>query len=874
MKLRPTLAQRFVLGLLCALGSACTEFPVIPASGCGNHVIEGKEDCDGFPTDEGTVCLRPGSAFECHLDCSFAANGQQIPCPSGWGCDADFVCRAPTGKFSESSLSPDVGAWSLTAGDFDGDGRDDVVSAEPLDASGATRLRFNYFDEQGTLSETRLFPKAMLSPTINRISKDDALSDVAFTVGPIGVMNGRADRNWVPEVFSSYRRANASVRIVGVYDLPVEWSSAFTTLISFSDGQSGFYLGNSQTGKLENRLSVPGTVAKLAGDLVSGNVNKDTKHSPCLEPVFAMRGDKHFSVVDTCDTDELGTVIWRSEFSLTEIELVPPAPIDAAPLLVDMNHDDNLDVLIGAGGGVYVAYGDGQALAAAIPYSYPDNPEPESRVFPSGAPLAVGEFSGDEALDFVFPDRLVASATAYDYAIPRYGELRTRRTSPWTAAIIADFNANGRPDVVTASNGSLNIDFFNGIDTGFLSASQISTSAPVQFLAAGDFDADLTTDLAFSEVPAEGTNGTLKVAFGNAFALPGTPVTVGQVERIEALNSYRDGGLDNLTVCSHETVADTPNGALTLLAGGPDRVPFAPLALTEFSSKDLVQDASALAVVSGHFVSRDQSGVLALAFFRPRPPEKVVPRVNVWSVPAITEPGSTPVRWPDALDPRLRPLGVNFEDYSVSADVAGTSADLDGDGFDEAIFAMPADGGSHCGILLIGANTRSSAESGSQETVIVDEPCADPQIQAVKFFKTEPERAADLEQELPQLALLTGTSNADRRHLYVLWNDGHGQFSAQNSTLVSAETDSPQAFTSLPLYRASNGLVYITKNALTLVRAPSARQFPGPDVVLEDVKVSNGTGVVAADVNGDHLSDLVFSESGRLRVLKAGLEVQ
>jgi hypothetical protein len=39
------------------------------------------------------------------------------------------------------------------------------------------------------------------------------------------------------------------------------------------------------------------------------------------------------------------------------------------------------------------------------------------------------------------------------------------------------------------------------------------------------------------------------------------------------------------------------------------------------------------------------------------------------------------------------------------------------------------------------------------------------------------------------------------------------------------------------------------------------------------VTVTNGTGIVAADVNGDQLSDVIFSESGKLRVLKAGLKV-
>ena len=850
-------SQRLIIGFLCAQGSACTQFPGISDSGCGNHVIEeGSEDCDGFsdPKVKGSVCMHPGTAFECHYDCSIGSNGKQTPCPIGWGCDAEFVCRAPTGVFTESSRSPDVGAWTLSAGDFDGDGREDVVSAEPLDASGATLLRFNYFDVQGALSGTpRLFPKTLLSPTFNRISNGDAISDVAFTVGSIGVMKGRADRNWVPEVFSSYRRSNATVRIIGVHDSAIEGSTSFTTLITSVDDGNGFYLGD-DNGILDKRVDVPGSIKELAGDLVSGDVFQDPKHSPCLEPVFAMRGSTHFSVVDTCDTAESGQVIWRKSFVLTEIELVPPAPIDAAPQLVDMNQDGHLDVLLGAGGKPYVAYGDGQALAGATPYTYPD-----PNAFPSGTPLAVGHFTADKALDFVFPDRLLGSSTAYDGAVPRYAQVRNRQTSPWTVAKIGDFNGNGLADVVAASSGSLRIDFFNGIGDGYLSASQILTSAPVQFLTAGDFDADRTTDLAFAEVsPVDAVNGTLKVAFGNPFQLPGLPVVVGRVQGLEALNSFRDSGRDNLTACSSETIAGQQNGALTLLAGGPDRVPFAPLALTEFSSNQSVENANAFAVVSGHFVSSEKTGILALALFQPR--GEGPPPVNVWSVPAIIEPGSASVRLPGALDRRLKPIVYNGEDGSVYADIAATAADLDNDGLDEGIFAMPT-ADRQCGLLLIGVDEHGALGRASQEPIIISEQCEDPQILPVKFSDTDP----------PHLALLTGTSGAEGRKLFLLSNDGHGQFSSQNIVQISAQGDSPQAFTVISLANAETAIAYITKGALRIMRASGG--FREPEDVPGGVIVNNGTGIVAADVNGDHLSDLVFSESGQLRVLKAGLKV-
>ena len=858
------LSQRFTLGLLCALSGACTEFPAIPDHGCGNHVIEGTEDCDGFSDAPGTICRKPGTSFECHWDCSVDDQGKQTSCPPGWGCDTDAVCRPPTGSFSESSFSNDVGAWSLNAGDFDGDGRQDVVSSEPLDAIGSTRLRFNYFDAHGVLTETRLFPKTILSPTFNAIDHD-TISDVAFTVDQVGAMAGRPDHSWLPAIFSSYRQEDASVRIVGISDRAVDWSSAFTTLISFKDG-SGFYLGNRETGALENRLPIPGSIADLVGDLVSGNLFEDPKHSPCYEPVFAMRGSTTFNVVNVCDTSEQGVITWRDTFELTKVQLAPPARIDAAPQVLDLNGDGHLDVFLGADGVPYVAYGDGVSLGVATPYVYPV----EDPIFPSGTPLALGDLSGDGVLDFVFPDRILISSTAYVGATPKYFDLPNLHTARWTVAKIADFNGNGKPDVVTASSGSLNLDFYNGTGTEYLSSSLVTTSAPVQFLTTADVDGDSITDLALFEVPVtDQTRSTLKVAFGSAFAPLGTPIAVGHVNNAESLGSYRDSGRDYLTVCATEDVDSQRFGALTLLTGGPDRVPFAPMALTEFSENSSVQDAGAFAVVSGRFIDSEHTDLMALAFFRasggPRP-------INVWLVPAILDPGASPKRLPGELDPRLNPV-VFMPDDSVMADVASTSADLDNDGRDEAVFAMPADGGNHCGLLILGADARGSFGTARRKPVIIDEPCADPQIAAIRFDEQMPSEPGENEPP-PDLALLTGKSGADDRHLYVLWNDGTGHFSSQNIVRVSAIEDSPQAFTAGALDHEHAGLAYLTKTALRLVRAPIAHAFPAPELVPGGVTVNNGTGIVAADVNGDHLTDLVFSEAGNLRVLKAELAVR
>ena len=177
---------------------------------------EANEDCDSFPPAAGQVCRAKGTVGECHLDCSTSSRGV---CPEGWGCDSSAICRRPSGDFEPPSKAVDVGAWSLAAGDFDGDGRDDVMSSEPLDSIGATRVRFLYFDAQGAFAESRQFPKLILSPTIVDLADDDPsvrTSDIAFSDGRIGAMQGRADRSWVPDTFSSYRVSNARVRVVDV----------------------------------------------------------------------------------------------------------------------------------------------------------------------------------------------------------------------------------------------------------------------------------------------------------------------------------------------------------------------------------------------------------------------------------------------------------------------------------------------------------------------------------------------------------------------------------------------------------------------------------------------------------------------------------
>jgi hypothetical protein len=146
-------------------------------------------------------------------------------------------------------------------------------------------------------------------------------------------------------------------------------------------------------------------------------------------------------------------------------------------------------------------------------------------------------------------------------------------------------------------------------------------------------------------------------------------------------------------------------------------------------------------------------------------------------------------------------------------------------------------------------------------TVVLDEPCLTPQLLAV-----DPDADDHMD-----LAILTGSLGAPGRKLVVLWNDGAGGFATAGASLVSAAGDSPEQFTVLPATAlAPFAFAYATDQAAVMITTtPGARHFGAPRMVAS---LRQGTGIVAADVDGDGIRDLAVAASGNLRVLRAALQ--
>ncbi|MEY2931482.1 MAG: hypothetical protein RL033_2231 [Pseudomonadota bacterium] len=841
----------------CAVLAGCAPLPNFEANECGNRVVEEAiEDCDGFPAESGAECREPGSVGECHFDCTRGTDGLRPACPTGWGCDAGGICRRPTGEF-ETLRELEVGsATQLMSGDFDGDGRSDLVSLEPTESLGITRLKVHYFDASAALSETHAFPLRILAPLVGNVT-DDALSDILFSDPRVGLLRGRSDRSWLPDAFSSYRVANTGIRVLSISPAAVERTTGFLVFGSLR-GEPGVFIADSNSAGMTRQLApLPAPVEGFAGEPAGGHLFEDRTLYPCQQALVAMAGESRFLLFDACTTRP-GEVdpVWREQAEQHVIELEPPAPVDAGPLISDLNGDQHLDVLIGAGGLAYVSYGDGQRLATAVPYlpAIANLPQPLLGV---PMPLAVGDVTADGAPDFLLPDGLFLSRPSSGGSGFDYSAYAQHALGYWDHGLAADLNGNGRLDFVAASSEHPGIDFFNGTGSIYLTEFTVPTSRPVQQLIVGDFNGDQLLDLGLSQATNRANPpDSVLIAYGAPFGPPEPPVPVARMNGIEQLSSVREGADDHLVVSSGEWRDEIHTGALALLAASGDRVPLASFDLTTFAEDGSTDGSAAVRLAAGSLLAPGNRDVLALAFGNDadgnlRPDEGL----QAWLLPALAKDG-TPARLATEFDPALAP--VSTTNASTPLSLSALALDLDGDGIEEVVLAAPLLGGARCSLAAFAVTSTQLVGRGRWA---LDEPCARVELGS---FDGDADGALDL-------ILLTGPGPDSGGTLSIFWNDGHGGFAPERRTLLMDAA--PLAFAVLKSSAARPlTLAVVNPEGLWLVAATQqAREFEPPQSFLSR---ADCTGVTAADFNGDAALDLAYTASGNVTVLKAILETR
>ena len=837
-----------LLGLVWAAWG-CSNLPTIEANVCGNAVRDEGEDCDTVVEEAGAKCRPQGVEGECHFDCTTGGDGTRPTCPDGMGCASDGLCRAPTGDFEpKQPLAPQTSSW-LSVADFDGDKRSEIISTEPEDELGLARFRLHYFDNEAKLVETRTFPRFASRPIAREVT-GDAFDDLLFSNGNIGVMPGRADREWVPAAFSSYV-VPSSLRVVRIRDdavrgiLPI---ATFTTI----DGVSGLFVQDSMTGRLEPRAELPRPVDELAGELLAVDLFSGPD-SPCSELVIAFRGDDRLRVFDLCET--VGNIAltdadWRERFLEHVIELPVDLPIEGGPLSGDVDGDGHLDLVFESRSAPYVLYGDGaRILPEVTPLELqallPGMTEPVTLTPPM--PLALGDVSGDGVADYVLSQQVLASLPTSDDSGTVYVLSTENRAAPWTLARIADLNGNGFPDVVVGTAGQTGFTFHNGAGGPYLIGVRVATERPLRFFTTGDFDGDLNHDLAILEQGgASQDKDTLAIAFGAANSLPLPATRVTEVEGVEQLGDCSIGGMDTLFLVT--TRKASGQSTFTLFDGSPDRLPFASYALVTFSVDSQIQEIIAASLVLGAFSDPGAKDLVAVGS------DMVNPGWTQWLLPDIGGMVELPRLLEGTPSADFSPLRYNGTQGALS--VAGAAADLDRDGLDEVLWLMPGVE-TGCALLVYGVDARSG-RAIERQVVQFDSSCFEPGL-----------GAADLDRDgAVDVMVVVGNIAVDEQsRLEVLWNDGEGRFSAAESSKLAPDQGHPlRAFTVLG---ESPALAFVTDSGLyRSVLDTQTRSF------AEAEKLGNlddGRSVVLTDPNGDGLSDIVASDAAGLWLLRAQL---
>ncbi len=153
--------------------SSCATLDDIP-DGCGNHVLDGEEDCDldtGDASAGAPLCGAPDSEHEC----KFVWDADH-PCPAGHVTSTDGRCRLPSESFSLVAASTDLLGANPQLADFDGDGQRELVVEQ---YGGATSHAIYGF--QGTESFRAFGLLSYGTPAIGDLS-EDGIDDVALSV--------------------------------------------------------------------------------------------------------------------------------------------------------------------------------------------------------------------------------------------------------------------------------------------------------------------------------------------------------------------------------------------------------------------------------------------------------------------------------------------------------------------------------------------------------------------------------------------------------------------------------------------------------------------------------------------------------------------
>lgn len=567
-KIRGSDLRSGVLGLVAALAVTCAEVEEIELGVCGNGVLEPDlgEDCDSSVGEANTVCGAARSDAECRYTCLADEDGEPTPCPTGWGCGRDGICRAHSGTASVEPFAAEPGLI-LDVADFDGDGIDDVSWLH------VSRLAVSY--PSGARLETVEIPlEPANAPSIADINGDGRADWIIPSESGLWALRGTDSRFPRPITFQSLPLSDEIIRFIPLDLVPdVVMLDGTPTLFS-GDESLLISKGEDATASFSRTVTltsdIPGDLDALLDTFIVAQL--DDARDPTLLPPSSPSSEEFVIAFD--DVPEV--VVYRPTLSPrafgvdVSLETAPPTrvslPVDPSRL-IGARHvnlavngadsaldcggtmargDEHLDLLVeGADDQFYVSYGLGDGTFHDDPCELDDVPTslPPNNAFTLLPALSsctelrdVGHIDDDGALDVVTRTAVHTTALAGG---PQATDLCVQpATSNWTHARIADFDGDGHNDVVASSK--LGLDYLRGSGGASLTPTLLPGPGAAELMTVGDFDADGLPDVAIADRRADGLD-RVSLSFGEPLALPTAPIEIGTVQGIFELRLLEIG---------------------------------------------------------------------------------------------------------------------------------------------------------------------------------------------------------------------------------------------------------------------------------------------------------------------------------------------
>jgi hypothetical protein len=414
-------------------------------------------------------------------DLAFASTGQVNVClGKGDGTFGATLVLSNGGKFP---------GQSIVAADLNGDGNMDIAVVDlNRGGEGTTALaspmavfygKGNGTFQPATVYET-IFPFGIAAGDLNGDGRPDLVVAGGEETDPLifaflGTAGGKLEsaKNFNAQVTTPHGIAVGDFTGSGKVDLAVTGSQSNTVGILLGNGNGGFQpAGTFATG--------PTPVGAVAGDF-----NGDGK----LDLAIANSGLDNVSILLGNGDGTFGTA---TNFGAGQT----PAYLVAG----DFNGDGKLDLAVTnqAGNNVSILLGKGDGTFGA-PTNFSTGIEPQF--------IAVGDLNGDGKPDLAIGDLANGGLGSVSVLLGKgdgtfQPAVTLATNSPEAAGIaIADFNGDGKPDIVVANFGAASVSVFLGNGIG---AFQSAVSSPVGSgfasgpwaLAAGDFNGDGKTDVA------------------------------------------------------------------------------------------------------------------------------------------------------------------------------------------------------------------------------------------------------------------------------------------------------------------------------------------------------------------------------------------